>query len=203
MILSALTQKLELENLLLMLKIKLLLYLAIITLVGCSPMLEPTTKIGSGVCSEKITGQFSQAKLYQEYILLENENGNFITYDLTQNKSSCDVEISDKLLFTFEDITAERVANALRRAAASDPQMMMKTFLSKNADFQKLVERKCEQMKLNFVFGLETEEGPVIGCQTSPKSKSAIMFKQSGKNSNKIEVAFLSFYEPLVERFIN
>ena len=137
MILGALTQRTKLENLFLMLKIKLLLYLAIITLVGCSPMLEPTTKIGSGVCSEKITGQFSQAKLYQEYILLENENGNFITYDLTQNKSSCDVEISDKLLFTFEDITAERVANALRRAAASDPQMMIKTFPSKNADFQK------------------------------------------------------------------
>ena len=203
MILSALTQKLELENLLLMLKIKLLLYLAIITLVGCSPMLEPTEKINSGVCSEEITGQFSQAKLYQEYILLKNENGNFLTYDLTQNKSRCDVEISDKLLFTFEAVNAERVANALRRAAASDPQMMIKTFPSKNADFQKLVENKCEQMKLNFVFGLETEEGPVIGCQTSPKSKSAIMFKQNKKDSSQIEVAFLSFYQPLVERFLN
>ena len=203
MILSALTQKLELENLLLMLKIKLLLYLTIINLVGCSPMLEPTQKIGAGVCSEEITGHFSQAKLYQEYILLENENGNFVTYDLTQNKSSCDVEISDKLLFTFEAINAERVANALRRAAASDPQMTIKTFSKKKLNFQKLVESKCEQMKLNFVFGLETEEGPVIGCQTSPKSKSAIMFKQSKKSSNKIEVAFLSFYEPLVEKFIN
>jgi hypothetical protein len=70
----------------------------------------------------KITGQFSQAKLYQEYILLENENGSFVTYDLTQNKSSCDVEISDKLLFTFEAINAERVANALRQAAASTPK---------------------------------------------------------------------------------
>lgn len=186
-----------------MLNIKLLLCLAIITLVGCSPMLEPTTKIGSGVCSEKITGQFSQAKLYQEYILLDNENGNFVTYDLTQNKSSCDVELSDKLLFTFEAKTAKNVANALRQAAASDPQMMIKTFPSKNANFQKLVESKCEQMKLNFVFGLETKEGPVIGCQTSPKSKSAIMFKQSKKSSSQIEVAFLSFYQPLVERFLN
>ena len=186
-----------------MLKIKLLLYLAIINLVGCSPMLEPTAKIGSGVCSEEITGQFSQAKLYQEYILLKNENGNFVTYDLTQNKSSCAVEISDKLLFTFEAINAERVANALRRAAVSDPQMTIKSFSKKNADFQKLVEDKCKQMKLNFVFGLETEEGPVIGCQTSPKSKSAVMFKPKKKDANKIEVAFLSFYEPLVERFIN
>ena len=82
-------------------------------------MLEPTPKISSGVCLEKITGQFSQAKLYQEYILLENENGNFVTYDLTQNKSSCDVKISDKLLFKFEDINAERVANALRRAGSA------------------------------------------------------------------------------------
>ena len=186
-----------------MLKIKLLLYLAIINLVGCSPMLEPTAKIGSGVCSEEITGQFSQAKLYQEYILLENENGSFVTYDLTQNKSSCDIEVSDNLLFTFEAINAKRMANALRQAAAFDPQMMIKTFPSQNTDFQKLDERKCEQMKLNFVFGLETEEGPVIGCQTSPKSKSAVMFKQNKKDANKIEVAFLSFYEPLVERFIN
>jgi hypothetical protein len=95
------------------------------------------------------------------------------------------------------------VTNALRRAAASDPQMTIKSFSEKNSNFQKLVESKCEQMKLNFVFGLESEEGPVIGCQTSPKSKSAIMFKQSKKSSSQIEVAFLSFYEPLVERFIN
>ena len=186
-----------------MLKIKLSLYLAIITLVGCSPMLEPTTKIDSGVCSEKITGQFSQAKLYKEYILLKNENGNFVTYDLTQNKSSCDVELSDKLLITFEAKAAEKMAAALRQATASNPQMMIKSFSSKNSGFQKLVENKCEQMKLNFVFGLEAEEGPVIGCQTSPNSKSAIMFKQNKRNANKIEVAFLSFYEPLVERFID
>ena len=179
------------------------LILILVILAGCSPILKPMEKQSQNLCSEEITGQFSQAKLYQEYILLKNENGNFVTYDLTQNKSSCDVEISNKLLFTFEAINAERVANALRRAAASDPQMMIKTFPKRNANFQKLVESKCEQMKLNFVFGLETEEGPVIGCQTSPKSKSAIMFKQNKKNANKIEVAFLSFYEPLVDRFIN
>jgi hypothetical protein len=98
---------------------------------------------------------------------------------------------------------AKKMANGLRLSAASDPQMTIKSFSKKNADFQKLVEDKCEQMKLNFVFGLETEEGPVIGCQTSPKSKSAVMFKQNKKDANKIEVAFLSFYEPLVERFIN
>ena len=186
-----------------MLKIKLVLYLAIITLVGCSHMLEPTKKIDSGVCSEEITGQFSQAKLYEEYILLKNENGNFVTYDLTQNKSSCDVELSDKLLITFEAKAAEKMAAALRQAAASNPKMMIKTFSSENANFQRLVESKCAQMKLNFVFGLETEEGPVIGCQTSANSKSAIMFKQNKKNSSKIEVAFLSFYEPLIEKFIN
>ena len=186
-----------------MLKIKLLLYLTIITLVGCSPILDRKIKIGPRICSEKITGQFSQAKLYQEYILLKNENGNFVTYDLTQNKTSCDVEISDDALFSFEAEAAKKMAAALRQAAASNPKMMIKTFSSENANFQKLVESKCEQMKLNFVFGLEAEEGPVIGCQTSPNSKSAIMFKQNKRNANKIEVAFLSFYEPLVERFID
>ena len=186
-----------------MLKIKLILYTALITLVGCSPILEPKTKIDTEICSENITGLFNRANLHQEFIFLESKNGNFVTYDLTQNKTSCDVEISDDALFSFEAEAAKKMAGALRQSAASNPKMMIKTFSIKNVNFQKLVESKCEQMKLNFVFGLETKEGPVIGCQTSPKSKSAIMFKQNKKNSNKIEVAFLSFYEPLVERFIN
>ena len=141
--------------------------------------------------------------MYQQYIVLEQENSNFIVYDLTQQTTSCDIEKYDNLLFLFGPKEAKKMANGLRLAAASDPQMMIKSFSKKNSNFQKLIEGKCEQMKLKFVFGLETVEGPVIGCQTSPKSKSAIMFKQNEKNSNKIEVAFLSYYEPLVERFIN
>ena len=186
-----------------MLKIKLILYVALITLVGCSPILEPKTKIDTEICSENITGLFNRANLYREYIFLESENGNFVTYDLTQNKTSCDVEISDDALFSFEAEAAKKMAAALRQTAESNSKMMIKTFSSKNANFQKLVENKCAQMKLNFVFGLETEQGPVIGCQTSANSKSAIMFKQNKKNSSKIEVAFLSFYEPLIEKFIN
>jgi hypothetical protein len=186
-----------------MLKIKLILYTALITLVGCSPILEPKTKIDIEICSENITGLFNRANLHQEYIFLESENGNFVTYDLTQNKTSCDVEISDDALFSFEAEAAKKMAAALRQTAESNSKMMIKTFSSENANFQKLVENKCAQMKLNFMFGLETEEGPVIGCQTSANSKSAIMFKQNKKNSSKIEVAFLSFYEPLIEKFIN
>ncbi len=186
-----------------MLKIKILIHIALITLVGCSSILEPKTKIDTKICLENITGQFDRANLYKEYIFLESENENFVTYDLTQNKTSCEVEISDDALFNFEAEAATKMAAALRQAATSNPKMMIKTFSSENANFQKLVESKCEQMKLNFVFGLETEEGPVIGCQTSANSKSAIMFKQNKKNSSKIEVAFLSFYEPLIEKFIN
>ena len=179
------------------------LILVLVILAGCSPILKPMEKQSQNLCSEEITGSFLQAKMYQQYIVLEQENSNFIVYDLTQQTTNCDIEKSDNLLFLFGPEEAKKMANGLRLSAASDPQMTIKSFSKKNASFQKLVEDKCEQMKLNFVFGLETEEGPVIGCQTSPKSKSAIMFKQNKKDSNKIEVAFLSFYEPLVERFIN
>ena len=71
------------------------------------------------------------------------------------------------------------------------------------SNFQKIVEDKCEQMKLNFVFGLDSEEGPIIGCQTTSNAKSAIMFRQSKKNNNKITIAALSFYEPLLNKFID
>ena len=179
------------------------LILVLVILAGCSPILKPMEKQSQNLCSEEITGSFLQAKMYQKYIVLEQENSNFIVYDLTKQTTNCDIEKPDNLLFLFGPEEAKKMANGLRLSAASDPQMTIKSFSKKNADFQKLVEDKCKQMKLNFVFGLETEEGPVIGCQTSPKSKSAIMFKQNKKDSNKIEVAFLSYYEPLVERFIN
>ena len=58
-------------------------------------------------------------------------------------------------------------------------------------------------MKLNFVFGLDSENGPVIGCQTTPNAKSAIMFRQNKKNKNEITIAALSFYEPLLDKFID
>ena len=58
-------------------------------------------------------------------------------------------------------------------------------------------------MKLNFVFGLDSEEGPVIGCQTTPNAKSAIMFKQDEENKNQIIIAAQSFYEPLLNKFID
>ena len=179
------------------------LILVLVILAGCSPILKPMEKQSQNLCSEEITGSFLQAKMYQQYIVLEQENSNFIVYDLTKQTTNCDIEKPDNLLFLFGPEEAKKMANGLRLSAASDPQMTIKSFSKKNADFQKLVEDKCKQMKLNFVFGLETEEGPVIGCQTSPKSKSAVMFKQNKKDANKIEVAFLSFYEPLVERFIN
>ena len=179
------------------------LILVLVILAGCSPILKPMEKQSQNLCSEEITGSFLQAKMYQKYIVLEQENSNFIIYDLTKQTTNCDIEKPDNLLFLFGPEEAKKMANGLRLSAASDPQMTIKSFSKKNADFQKLVEDKCKQMKLNFVFGLETEEGPVIGCQTSPKSKSAVMFKQNKKDANKIEVAFLSFYEPLVERFIN
>ena len=173
------------------------------TLVACAPIFEPPQQALKKSCSEEIIGQFISAKMYQKYIVLEQESNNYVIYDLIQQSTSCDIDLSDNLLFLFGPDEAKIIANGLRLSAASNSKMMIKTFSNENANFQKLVESKCSQMKLTFVFGLETEEGPVIGCQTSANSKSAIMFKQNKKNSSKIEVAFLSFYEPLIVKFIN
>ena len=46
-------------------------------------------------CSEEITGEFISAKMYQKVIILEQENGNYVIYDLTQQATNCDIDISD------------------------------------------------------------------------------------------------------------
>ena len=186
-----------------MLKFKLIFFAVITTLVACAPIFETSKKIVEPACSQEITGKFKSAKMYEKYILLERENSDYVIYDLTQQATNCDIDLSGNRLFLFGSDDTKKIANGLLLSAASEPEMIIKSFSRNRSNFQKLVESKCEQMKLNFVFGLETEEGPVIGCQTSPNSKSAIMFKQNKRNANKIEVAFLSFYEPLVERFID
>ena len=141
--------------------------------------------------------------MYQIVIILVQEYGNYVIFDLSQQATNCDIDISDNLLFLFGPDDAKKIANGLRLSAASDPQMTIKSFSRNQSNFLKTVEGKFEQMKLNFVFGLDSEEGPVIGCQTTPISKSANMFRQNEKNNNEIIIAALSFYEPLLNKFID
>ena len=186
-----------------MFKVKVILFAVIITLVACAPILAPSELALEKSCSGEIKGRFISSKIYTKYIVLERENSDYVVYDLTQQATNCDTDLFDNLLFLFGPEETKFIANGLRLSTASNPQTIIKSFSRNHSNFQKTVEDKCEQMKLNFVFGLDSEEGPVIGCQTTPNAKSAIMFKQNKRNANKIEVAFLSFYEPLVERFID
>ncbi len=186
-----------------MLKFKLIFFAVITTVVGCAPIFEPSEKVGEPSCSEEITGEFMSAKMYPKYITLEKENSDYVVYDLTQQATNCDTDLSDNLLFLFGPDDTKKIAKGLRLSAASEPEMTIKSFSRKHSNFQKTVEGKCEQMKLNFVFGLDGEEGPVIGCQTTPNAKSAIMFRQNEKNNNEIIIAALSFYEPLLNKFID
>ena len=186
-----------------MLKIRLIFFAAITSLVACAPIFDPSEQVIKKSCSEKIAGKFISAKMYQKYIVLEQENNNYIVYDLTQKATNCDTDISDNLLFSFGPDDTKKIAKGLQLSAASEPQMTIKSFSRNRSSFQKTVEGKCEQMKLNFVFGLDSEEGPVIGCQTTPNAQSAIMFRQNEKNNNEIIIAALSFYEPLLNKFID
>ena len=186
-----------------MLKFKLIFFVFITKLVACAPIFAPSEKVVEPSCSEEITGQFISAKMYQKVIILEREDGNYVIYDLTQQATNCDIDISDNLLFVFGPDDAKKMANGLRLSVASDPQMSIKSFSRNQSSFQKTVEGKCEQMKLNFAFGLDSEEGPIIGCQTMPSAKSAIMFRQDDKNKNQIIIAALSFYEPLLNKFFD
>ena len=186
-----------------MLKFTLIFFAVIATLVACAPIFEPSERVIKKSCSEEITGQFITAKMYQKYIILEQENSDYVVYDLTQQATNCDIDLSDNLLFLFGPDDTKKIAKGLRLSAASEPEMTIKSFSRNQSNFQKTVEGKCEQMKLNFVFGLDSEEGPIIGCQTTPSAKSAIMFRQDNKNKNQIIIAALSFYEPLLNKFID
>ncbi len=186
-----------------MLKFKLIFFVVITTLIACAPIFETSKKIVEPSCSEEITGQFTSAKMYERHILLERENSDYVIYDLTRQAANCDTDLSDNLLFLFGPDDAKKIANGLQLSAASEPEMTIKSFSKSRSNFQKTVEDKCEQMKLNFVFGLDSEEGPIIGCQTTSNAKSAIMFRQSKKNNNEITIAALSFYEPLLNKFID
>ena len=172
-------------------------------LVACAPIFESSEKVVEPSCSVEITGEFISAKMYPKYIVLEKENSDYVVYDLTQQATNCDIELADNLLFLFGPGDTKVIASGLQLSAASDPQMTIKSFSKNHSNFQKTVERKCEEMKLNFIFGLDSEEGPVIGCQTTPNAKSAIMFKQDEENKNQIIIAAQSFYEPLLNKFID
>ena len=111
-----------------MLKIKLIFFGAVTSLVACAPIFEPSEQVIKKSCSEKITGKFISAKMYQKYIVLEQENSDYVVYDLTQQATNCDTDLSDNLLFLFGPDDTKKIANGLRLSAASDPQMTIKSF---------------------------------------------------------------------------
>ena len=94
-----------------MLKIKLIFFVFVTTLVACAPIFEPSEKVVEPSCSEEITGEFMSAKMYQKYIVLEQENSDYVVYDLTQQATICDISLSGNLLFLFgPDDSKEGVA---------------------------------------------------------------------------------------------
>ena len=186
-----------------MLKIKFIFFAVVTTIVACAPIFEPSEPVINKSCSEEISGQFIAAKLYQKYIILEQGNSDYVVYDLTQPGANCDIDISERPLFFFGPEDTRKIVNGLRLSTTSEPQMTIKNFSRNSSNFQKTVEDKCKQMKLNFVFGLDSEDGPIIGCQTTPNAKSAVMFRLDEENKNQIIIAALSFYEPLLNKFID
>ena len=106
-----------------MLKIKLIFFVIITAIVACAPIFEPSEKVVKPSCSKEITGEFILAKMYPKYISLEKENSDYVVYDLTQQATNCDIDLSDNVLFLFGPDDTKKIAKGLRLSAASEPQM--------------------------------------------------------------------------------
>ena len=72
--------------------------------------------------------------------------------------------------------------------------------ISQEQTFSETVENLCETMQFSFMFGLETASGPVIGCQLTAQTQSAVMFRKNNELSDAISIAAIKIYSPLIKK---
>lgn len=183
--------------------INTLVVFSIFIFSACSPMSMINSNSQKLTCSNDINGPFLTAELYPENIILKTKNEQILNYNTIEQSISCENIKTQKRLFKFSAKEAEAIAKGIKDAQTQQTKMIIRNYSSDDIGLSAFAENKCKQVNFTFIFGLETENGPMIGCQTSRNTKSAIMFRQSDQNKDEITVAALSFYGPVLDRFNN
>ena len=175
-----------------------LVYIALgLILYGCSSTLTTSEK--------KICRPLTELKAKSIYYFPKEiqffDINNTASLDLTTNTMGCPKDTSSPLT-NFSGAEAQFVQQETLNLMKGESEIGIRRITKpQESGFQTFVGEACRAINFNFIFSVENDKSKILGCQSDELSSSAIMWKL--KENNKLEVAALHIYDPLLDQVLD
>ena len=179
---------------------KVVTFLFILTLSSCSPVPEILIQPELPQCQPTQSFNPTLAKVTLEGIVIfTNEKPDYY-FNLQENSWTCSIPNSQVIsIFRGPDASTLVGAVASQKNNAQDVVKSQLDFQS-GMNFRLFVDEQCASLGLSYIFQINSSKDELIyGCQINPEVSSAIMWKHTGA-APFIELAYLPFYQPFVDR---
>jgi hypothetical protein len=140
------------------------------------------------------------AEIHPHFIKFRDLKKGFKFFNLDNNSFECSVVKPEQPLHMFEAADAEAIYQESKMLSDGVKEIEFFNEISQEQTFSETVENLCETMQFSFMFGLETASGPVIGCQLTAQTQSAVMFRKNNELLDAISIAAIKIYSPLIKK---
>ena len=179
---------------------KVIAVLTMLVVLSCSPPTEIATQPDLAECHPRQSFNPTSAKItLAGSVIFSNEKSDYY-FNLPENSWTC-TSPNSQVTNLFRGVDASTLIGAVAKQK-NNTQDVVKSRLDfdSGGDFRSFVNEQCASLGLSYLFQVNSSSDErIYGCQINPQVSSAIMWKQTGLDQF-IELAYLPFYQPFVDR---
>lgn len=179
---------------------KIITFIFVSILSSCSPVSEVSVLPEPPQCQPNLAFNPTSAKItLAGSVIFSNEKSDYY-FNLPENSWTCTLPNS-QVTNLFRGVDASTLIGAVAKQN-NNTQDVVKSRLDFDGegDFRSFVNEQCAALGLSYLFQVNgSSDERIYGCQINPQVSSAIMWKKTGSDQF-IELAYLPFYQPFVDR---
>jgi hypothetical protein len=179
---------------------KIITFLFMSILSSCSPVSEVSVLPEPPQCQPNRAFNPTSAKItLAGSVIFSNEKSDYY-FNLPENSWTC-TSPNSQVTNLFRGGDASTLIGAVAKQN-NNTQDVVKSRLDFDGggDFRSFVNEQCAALGLSYLFQVNgSSDERIYGCQINPQVSSAIMWKKTGSDQF-IELAYLPFYQPFVDR---
>jgi len=181
---------------------KIFVLLLALAAAGCATDINTSKKPNEPNCSPNPLFIPAMAEITSSGSIIFSDEISKYYFNLPTESWLCELP-SSSVINVFKDSNAQALSLAAKQQANNIQDILeIRLKFDGKQKFKDFVSEQCASQGLSYLFEVsETAEQKVYGCQINPQVKSAIMWRRTSEEKF-IQIAYLPFYKPFVERLI-
>jgi len=173
----------------------------LLTLNACSPammreIMSPECNLGTSL--EVVSAEFNATNIF----FRDSKNLSKV-FSLSTNEFSCSIPNDSITIHKFINDDAKYIYQEAIKLSNGINDVELFSHRPASSSFEKAAEEFCKKVKFDFMFGVDTERGPVAGCQLSKENVSAVMMRRDAENAKNLSIAALKLYSPILRTIVS